>query len=93
MTTRTSDTSWQKQPGRLFLLANFISPNTIGELSTLPNLVDILGEAPERVVQQLLEVGVLEFVDPNESPEQVFKRVTVRELEVVLAERGLPQRS
>jgi hypothetical protein len=93
MTTRTSDTSWQKQPGRLFLLANCISPSTIGELSTLPNLVDILGEAPERVVQQLLEVGVLEFVDPNESPEQVFKRVTVRELEVVLAERGLPQRS
>jgi hypothetical protein len=68
---------WQKKPGRLFLLANFIRPSTIKELSVLPNLREILGEPPEHVADELIEAGVLEFVDPNESSDQVFSRVTV----------------
>ena len=90
MTTNSSDANWQKQPGCLFFLANFIRPYTLDDLSTLPNLADILGEPPEQVVQQLLEAGALQYVDPAEPPEQVFARVRVRELQDLLAERRLP---
>jgi tetratricopeptide (TPR) repeat protein len=81
---------WRGSPAHIFLLGSFLRPGKVEELTTLVEWEPVLGEAPERVIEGFLAAGLLEFADQGQPLARRLGQVTVKELQEMLRERGLP---
>jgi tetratricopeptide (TPR) repeat protein len=81
---------WRGSPAHMFLLGSFLKPGKVEELTALVEWEPVLGEAPERVVEQFLAAGLLGFADQGQPLARRLGQFTVRELQEMLKERGLP---
>jgi tetratricopeptide (TPR) repeat protein len=88
--SQVSAPGWRRSPAHIFLLANFLEPGSVEELTTRLDWEQALGDAPGRVIEQFQAVGLLQYVDQDLSLEDRLARFTVKELQAMLRAQGLP---